>query len=756
MIDKVQKIVNMLSPRTIEGNPKPHKFAVILSLIDLFDNNQLKSERFFLTDDLDDRFKHNMILLAPDFPAQNMEIVYPLYSMSNDGIWRFVIKPEMLEEFERIRKELHGRFTKKRLCDTVDYAIMDPDLILILQQKESRDMLRGAVFSQFKVSDEKETYKPEQVDHTEQDHLFCTYISSLISTNTINENAIAESQATNPMFNTIHIEHPLVEVLCEELKKRSGKHVILTGHAGDGKTTIAVDVLKRLRGISFSSSLDDDLMRREEIDEYGLSLIKDFSERDSTFDKDLIGELKSNARRFLIVSNTGTLLDFYKDNAREWNTDKVSAESKLLKAISSSSGFSNVEFGNTDFQIYNLAHIDNIGLAKEIFKKMICSDNWQECISCAHEGFCPIKENVELIQSEEGQITDRLFLLYRRMREYGSRLTIRQLTSHMAYMIGSGLGYNAIGEKASHFATEYMFFNRLFGDNGKMPDNGAKTMRAIVEIDKHNFGGIYSSDIELNLWLHYRERRLKVSSSVENTWLYLQKLGINPKSGNMSLPNSDMARTQVRRILYFFIQDENKNDSIITQFLLSPNILKWQRWQIPHASISESDRFIYANMVYHVLQEQFTGLRIPENSIVNESRLYITLSRKQDEVKPNTQIAIADIDKNQSFSLVLKKNEKETGESSVELCLKGQGVLQGLELDLKLPFLDYVTQRHYGEVGNLLSPAYQQRLESLKNQIIKKTESLDSNMMLISLKNDSSFKRQTFEISNDRMEVFNV
>jgi hypothetical protein len=726
----------------------------MLSAIEYLEDTGFLENKIFYDKSFLGKFRNNFIKFSK---SDDLERPYnPFFYLRSSSIWFVVPNIGMEKELDKITT-ITGPTHLKNL---ISYASLKEEFFVMLRDDDYRLAVKNSIVEILEEYSKEESCERDIEEYREEagssNSLFCTYISSLISTNTINENAIAESQATNPMFNTIHVEHPLVEVLCEELKKRSGKHIVLTGHAGDGKTTIAVDVLKRLRGISLSSSLDDDLKRREEIDEYGLSLIKDFSERDSTIDKDLIGELKSDARRFLIVSNTGTLLDFYKDNAREWNTDKVSAESKLLRAISSSSGFSNVEFGNTDFLIYNLAHIDNIDLAKEIFKKMICSDNWHDCISCSRKGFCPIKENVVLIQGEEDQITERLFLLYRRMREYGSRLTIRQFTSHMAYMIGSGLGYNAIGEKASHFATEYMFFNRLFGDNGKMPDIGAKTMRAIVEIDKHNFGGIYNSDIELNLWLQHRERRLKVSSSVENTWLNLQKLGINPKSGNMSLPNSDMARTQVRRILYFFIQDENKNDSIITQFLLSPNILEWKRWQTPNASITESEKHIYANMAFHVLQEQFTGLRIPENSIMNESRLYITLSRKQDEVKPNTQIAIADIDKNQSFSLVLKKNETETGESSVELCLKGQGILQGLELDLKLPFLDYVTQRHYGEVGNLLSPAYQQRLESLKNQIIKKTESLDSNMMLISLKNDSSFKRQTFEISNDRMEVFNV
>ena len=60
------------------------------------------------------------------------------------------------------------------------------------------------------------------------------------------------------------------------------------------------------------------------------------------------------------------------------------------------------------------------------------------------------------------------------MYEYGTQLTMRQITEHLAYLITSGLEESDIAALRSRRPTplqaEFMFFNRFFGDNG-MTDN---------------------------------------------------------------------------------------------------------------------------------------------------------------------------------------------------------------------------------------------------------------------------------------------
>ena len=583
--------------------------------------------------------------------------------------------------------------------------------------------------------------------------MFCDYLSSLISTNVFNENAIAESQAINPMFKTIHMTHPLVDVLLEKLKQKTGKHVILTGHAGDGKTTIAIDVIKALRGMPPSEELKEPLEQREEVDEHRLSIIKDFSERDSDLDSELIDELKSGRRRFMIISNTGTLLNFFKNNSQAWQANSVEAESKILTAISKRGGKSEVEFAKVEFVIYNLAYIDNLQVAEEVFGRMLAPENWRGCDVCSHNDYCPIRNNVEFIREAQAQVTERLFLLYRRMYEYGGRLTLRQLTSHLAYIISSGISSDHVSSQSLPKRSEYLFFNRLFGDDGKNPDASAGEMRAIVELKRQGLGEIYSPSIEMSLWRkHSNEGLNMVLPAAKELFVNLRDLGARTQD----VIKSEQARRQLRRLLYFYENDDRKSDEVIVDFLNSANILNWYQWQRDGAELQTTARVKYKKMAFHVIQEHFTGLKLPEGTSTQHDRLYVTLTRKQSEVKQSAQVVIAEFDWEQSTTLELDRKSNAAGVKYTELILKGRGIMEGISLGLDLPFLDYITQRHYGEIANQANAAYKERLENMKLQILKKAASQKDEMILIRMRNDNRFKRQRFIIGDQTVEVYDA
>jgi hypothetical protein len=459
----------------------------------------------------------------------------------------------------------------------------------------------------------------------------------------------------------------------------------------------------------------------------------------------------------MIISNTGTLLDFFKGNAQAWQINSVEAESRILTAISQKKGASEVEFAGVEFIVYNLAYIDNLKLAEKIFTRMLEPDNWIGCGSCSRESFCPMKHNVELIRSAQEQVTNRLFLLYRRLYEYGTRLTIRQLTSHLAYIISSGINAANVHKKMSQMKSEYLFFNRLFGDDGKSPDAAASEMKAIVELKRQSLGTIFNSGIEMNLWLKPSVHgTIRVLPEVKELFSDMRKKGMASLTVSGAGSTPEQARRQLRRLLYFFVNDEVADSQVMIDFLNSPNILYWQEWQQKGSVLEKAYRAKYTNMVFHVIQEHFTGVRMPEGMGTQDSRLYITLSRKQSEVRQSAQIVIAELDWSQSVVLELDRSSNAAGAEYAELALKGQGVLKGVTLRLGLPFLDYVTQRHYGEIGNLLNAAYKERLEHFKLQVLKKTASLNDDMMLVRLRNDNRFKRQKFSISDQVVEVFDV
>ena len=75
---------------------------------------------------------------------------------------------------------------------------------------------------------------------------FVAYLNTLTSVSAGNENAVAENQIASKHFHRIHVTNPVTDEIYNLIK--ADHNVILTGNAGDGKTTIAVDVIQRLTG----------------------------------------------------------------------------------------------------------------------------------------------------------------------------------------------------------------------------------------------------------------------------------------------------------------------------------------------------------------------------------------------------------------------------------------------------------------------------------------------------------------------------
>ena len=93
------------------------------------------------------------------------------------------------------------------------------------------------------------------------------YLNTLSAFSAGNENAIAEYQIRNKYFRRIHVSSPITEEVYRLLME--GNNVILTGNAGDGKTTIAIDVLKKIVGHDI-----DRIAEREDVSEHDLVIVK--------------------------------------------------------------------------------------------------------------------------------------------------------------------------------------------------------------------------------------------------------------------------------------------------------------------------------------------------------------------------------------------------------------------------------------------------------------------------------------------------
>ena len=748
---------------------KPHRFALFLAVSKLYEKDPSRSNEFFLDDELEQAFKEAFGVLSAESISTPAMIEYPYFHLQNSGYWYLHIINGKEDEFQNIIDYKNARFTKHRLRGLVSHASLHEKLVQLLKNEKQRELFNSELKELYFKMKSNTTNSPASLlskvkeEGNSFSNPFVGYLNSLQQVGGSNENALAESQACNHNFSHLHVDHPLTQIIFDELNSDSGNHVILTGHAGDGKSTLAIDVLKKIRELDPLKPLVEPIKPREDIKNSHISIIKDLSERSKADDADFLKELVNFKRRFLLVSNTGTLLNLLKEHHDFLGLDESSLESKVLEAISNKKGTGELEFNGAIFRVFNLSLMDNLDLARQIFERMLEHERWVACENKECRESCPICINVSLIHRNKARVVDRIFLAYRRMYEYGGRLTLRQITEHLAYMITSGLEeadiYELQKRKIRPLKIEYLFFNRFFGDNGGAIDQAASNMKAVREVNEQGFGDRPSPLWEHRLWLKtYGQSFAFDVPGCQEEFEQLRKYGSrNATKTTITGITHGQAREQVRRILFFLHHFEGNEKEYLAQYLNSPTLLNWIAWQNPETGLGFNEKSTMERKIYHVLQEHFTGVRLPEGSMQNDRRLYITLSRRKNEVRQSAQIVLAQIDWSTKTALQLTSQESANGLQRKELVLVGKETIAGIDLPLNVPFLDYVIMRHFGELGEVLQASYIDRLDRYKARLQSRIGSQkDPRIMLVHLKTDHTFRRQQYGVNNGRLEVSDV
>lgn len=651
---------------------------------------------------------------------------------------------------------------EQRFCSAADMR-QALEETLVKQEPTSISAISAPALAQPSVAEEMKSLKFKHfgvsLEEKSDPNPFVSYLNSLHSRSAASENALAESQVRNPFFGYIHEPHTVTHIIQSVLMGDERKHVILTGHAGDGKSTIAVEIFKRFRGIPLEQHLMQPLNRREDftMGNSSVSLLKDFSEWSLEERSGVMREILGIAGpRFFLISNTGTLLDAFKTHEIAENGSWTRVESDLLGAMNKASS-TEMHFHGTSFVIINVAMIDNLGIAERIFERMLAPGRWEACVSASCRNGCPIYRNVSLIQDNLPVVRKRLFLTYRRMYEYGTRLTLRQLCAHVAYMITAGLEYSDIMKMAQRakppLMAEFMFFNRFFGDNGREPDAQAAQLRSVRAVREQAFGSQPCPTWERRLWLRSRGQTFGLeANNPPDDFEALRRCGAGLQQDDAI--SDGRAREQVRRAVYFLHNfGENDDGGFIRTFLRSNMLLDFLRWQSQSdegLSLQESNSL--HRRIMHVLQEHFTGVRLPEGS-TSDRYLFVTLSRRTYDVRQSAQVVLARYPED-DFQIRLRTLDNGAGGFRRELNLEGSTNLGPLSLSLSLPFLDYVMMRNRGEIGKALQASYVDRLERFKGQLInhakgKRTEDI----MLVRLRTNHTFRRQIFAVRDGRLEV---
>lgn len=734
---RITSILSKISRRATSEGPTPHKDVFLLALISVFQEVGTGQNRFPLDETLDSTFERIWKEFVPDQAYSPNRIELPFWYLQNDGIWTVVAKPG----FEATVRSF-PRATRRRILECIEYGQLSTELFSLFAQPELRNYLQSSLEGILGRRKEKQM----SVSQCIRGNPFVAYLNTLQGTDGNNKGSLAEAQARNPLFKELRVPHPLAKEILAELKGDDGGHVILTGHAGDGKSTLALEVIRELRGLLPDDPLPDGLKKRESIPCNGktIMVIKDLSEWTAEDRAALVEDLfrPASTDRFLLVSNTGALLSLFRENRNRTGEDVATIEDRLLDAMDSDKRQA-FAFGPLTFGVHNLARKDNLDLGMEMLSRMVHSPQWAPCKECPVSGNCPLRMNRDLLAKHYELAANRIRLLYFRAYAYGERLTMRQMAAHFSFLLTGGATCRELSAQVESGAEirpeRHLFTNLFWGDNGEREcPQAVRQLHAVSVMLEQGFNTRFSPWQERRFWNFGGSRPLAATDPELADFESRIRGG---KKVSLSDQTAALVRRQYRRLVYFLGTSPNNEKDVFKEFLStfldSPRLLDVQGWRERPETFKAKGLLV---PIFCVLQEEFSGMRPPDGTNKTET-LYITLNRRGGEIRQSVQLVLAKLNFQENFELHMV-------EGTPALC--GIGRLDGIRLDLPLPFLDYLTARNRGELGRGLQRSYRDRIEDFKARILKRLRTDEAHgLVLLQRRTDGKISTWSVKPSSD-------
>lgn len=121
----------------------PHKPILLLSVLDCFQDGYINSEKIYITSQLIASFESNWLKLVRSNHIMNFAL--PFFHLSREPFWN-------LKEKEGCTLELTSRKSiksSKTLDSSIDYALIDKDLLSLFLQTEKREVLRKELLNNY-------------------------------------------------------------------------------------------------------------------------------------------------------------------------------------------------------------------------------------------------------------------------------------------------------------------------------------------------------------------------------------------------------------------------------------------------------------------------------------------------------------------------------------------------------------------------------------------------------------------------------
>lgn len=210
----------------------------------------------------------------------------------------------------------------------------------------------------------------------------------------------------------LKIPQPAINKVIKTLELPDPYSIILTGTAGDGKTYTARNAYQSLGGCE---SLWND--NKTGVIEYNydgkvIEFIKDLSELDEQIREDLFPRLcgsfiKKSNRCFVICSNDGHLLSYFKNSTNHKSGEKIYEE--ILEMLRSG----RVKSSRYRFNLINMSNRIGDDIVDNIIDQVSDHKNWKNCKGCPifknDKHPCPIRLNLKILKcNDDSSIRARL------------------------------------------------------------------------------------------------------------------------------------------------------------------------------------------------------------------------------------------------------------------------------------------------------------------------------------------------------------
>ena len=203
---------------------------------------------------------------------------------------------------------------------------------------------------------------------------YVAYLNSLHNYNAQNPNAYGEKNVGSEFFKEVAVKVGLCNYIEKRLQESEPHMLILTGHAGDGKTSIMYQVLADFN-IEFNTNekISDIILPTGTV----CRCIKDFSELSDNEKKTVLKDcvdLPRQGQYVFMVSNTGPLINTFEDLFEE--SQKEIEKMKLIDAMDQNSG-AICDYNGYKISVINVAAVDNTSFAVRFVENIVKDSLWE-------------------------------------------------------------------------------------------------------------------------------------------------------------------------------------------------------------------------------------------------------------------------------------------------------------------------------------------------------------------------------------------